>query len=69
MSHQTSIYLSLSHEDYKGVELQMTEFKETTHTTETGFYHKSIRIKLNDETVMEFHGPIVKAAENPEQQQ
>jgi len=64
----TSLYASMSHEDYKRMEKAMKEFKETTHTTETGFYHKSIRIPLSDTSVIEFHGPIVKASENPEHQ-
>ncbi len=68
MSHMTSMYISMSHEDYKAIEKQMKEFEETTHRTETGFYHKSIRIVLNSETVIEFHGPNVKAAEDAEKQ-
>ena len=59
----TVIYLQLNHEDYKKIEKQMTEFKETVHNTTTGFYHKSIRIRVNAATVMEYHGPIVRAAE------
>ena len=59
----TVIYMQMAHEHYKGLEKQMTEFKETVHKTTGGFYHKSIRLKIDDDTVMEFHGPIVKAAE------
>lgn len=69
MSQITSMYISMDHESYKAIEKQMKEFNETTHTTETGFYHKSIRIVLNEGTVIEFHGPIVKAAEDEEKQQ
>lgn len=55
------IYTHLSYEDYKALERQMCAFKdrETTHKTEGGFYHKSIRIKINEDLIMEFHGPLV----------
>lgn len=51
-------YMHLSHEDYKALEAQMKEFKETTHTTTTGFYHKSIRLRLSN-FIVEYHGPQV----------
>ena len=56
------IYIRLSHEDYKAMEDAAKAFKETVHTTVTGFYHKSIRLPIG-ESVIEFHGPAVKAAE------
>ena len=46
-------------EDYKRLEDQMKAFKETTHKTTPGFYHKSIRLVVNDELIIEFHGPLV----------
>ncbi len=51
-------YMHLDHESYKELERQMKEFQETTHKSEGGFYHKSIRLRLNDITI-EFHGPMV----------
>ena len=59
----TAMYVSLSYEDYKNNEKQMRDFAETSHNTEPGFYHKSIRLKITDGLVLEFHGPLVKAAE------
>lgn len=53
------IYTHLNYEDYKNVEKQMKEFGETSHRTEGGFYHKSIRLKITDDLIMEFHGPMV----------
>ncbi len=67
METKTVIYLQLSHENYKGIEKQMMEFKETVHKTATGFYHKSIRIRVDENTVMEYHGPIVRAAEEQQE--
>lgn len=53
------IYTHLTYEQYKILEKQMQEFKETSHRTEGGFYHKSIRMKITDDLIMEFHGPMV----------
>jgi len=53
------MYIHLQHEDYKFMEEQMKAFKETTHTSTGGFYHKSIRLHLGDDLIMEFHGPLV----------
>lgn len=53
------IYTHLTHEEYKNLERQMTDFRETTHTTTGGFYHKSIRLRVTDDLIMEFHGPMV----------
>lgn len=53
------IYLHLSYEDYKRLEEQMRAFDETQHTSTGGFYHKSIRLNVDDQTIMEFHGPLV----------
>jgi len=55
----TAHYIHLSYEEFKSVERQMRAFEETSHKTEGGFYHKSIRISINDGLVMEFHGPLV----------
>lgn len=51
--------MHLPYEDYKELEKQMKEFKETSHTSVEGFYHKSIRLNINDTLVIEFHGPPV----------
>ena len=53
------IYAHVAYEDYKLVEAQMKAFAETTHKTEGGFYHKSIRLRLSDDLVFEIHGPLV----------
>jgi len=61
------MYTQMSYEDYKELEKAMKEFKETTHTTTTGFYHKSIRLPIGSGLIMEFHGPIVLAGENAQE--
>lgn len=59
----TAMYIQLAYDDYKNIEAQMKQFAETSHSTEPGFYHKSIRLKITEGLVFEFHGPLVKAAE------
>jgi hypothetical protein len=53
------IYIHLQYEDYKSLETQMRKFNESTHKSTGGFYHKSIRLKINNGLTMEFHGPLV----------
>lgn len=53
------IYMHLKYEDFKELERQMKEFRETTHKTTGGFYHKSLRVKVGDNLTLEFHGPLV----------
>lgn len=53
------VYIHLDHEAYKSIEQQMKEFKETTHRSEGGFYHKSIRLRVDQNLIYEFHGPLV----------
>jgi len=53
------MYIHLAYEQYREVERQMKEFKETSHKSTGGFYHKSIRLKVDDNLIMEFHGPLV----------
>ena len=52
-------YTHLTYEEYKALQKQMKAFKETTHKSTGGFYHKSIRLKVSDKFIMEFHGPLV----------
>ena len=52
-------YIHLSYESYKSLEEQMRAFKETIHKSTGGFYHKSIRLRIDDNLIMEFHGPLV----------
>jgi len=60
MSKAAVIYTHLSYEDYKRLEEQCREFRETKHTTGgEAFYHKAFRVKVNDGLIMEFHGPLV----------
>jgi hypothetical protein len=57
----TVAYFHLSYEDYRKLERQMKEFAETTHTTTPGaFYHKSIRLAVSEDFIIEFHGPLVR---------
>ena len=63
MSDPTCLYTQLTYENYKRVEQQMKEFQETVHKSHGGFYHTSVRIIVSKGLVMEFHGPLVKAAE------
>lgn len=53
------IYTHLTYEQYKHLEEQMRRFRETAHRTEGGFYHKSIRLHITPDLIMEFHGPMV----------
>jgi len=53
------MYLHLDYEAYKALEAQMRAFAETTHKSTGGFYHKSIRLRINPDLIMEFHGPLV----------
>lgn len=53
------LYLHIDYEAYREVERQMREFKETTHKSTGGFYHKSIRLNVNDGLILEVHGPLV----------
>jgi len=53
------IYMHLSYEHYKNLETQMKAFEETSHTSTGGFYHKSVRLQIDDDTIIEFHGPLV----------
>lgn len=55
----TVFYTHMTYERYKRLEEQMKAFRETSHTTTGGFYHKSIRLEIDDSTIMEFHGPLV----------
>ena len=61
------IYIPVPYENWKDLEDQMKKFKETTHTTTPGpFYHKSIRLKVSDGLVVEFHAPMVMGEEEKE---
>jgi len=51
--------MHLPYEAYKSLEEQMKSFKETTHTTTGGFYHRSVRLVVNNDLIIEFHGPLV----------
>jgi hypothetical protein len=53
------LYLHVDYEGYKEVERQMREFKETAHKSTGGFYHKSIRLKIGPDLILEVHGPLV----------
>ena len=53
------LYLHVDYEAYKDVERQMRAFAETSHTSTGGFYHKSIRLRIGGELILEIHGPLV----------
>lgn len=53
------IYMHLQYEEYRELERQMRAFNETSHKSTGGFYHKSIRLKVTRDTIIEFHGPLV----------
>lgn len=52
-------YIHLDYEAYKSLEGQMRAFEETSHESTGGFYHKSIRLRIGADLIMEFHGPLV----------
>lgn len=52
-------HMHLTYEEYKGLEEQMKALRETSHRSEGGFYHKSIRLRITSGLIMEFHGPLV----------
>ncbi len=61
----TVAYFQLDYESYKDLERQMRAFAETMHTSTPGpFYHKSIRLKIAPDLIIEFHGPNVRGNEN-----
>ncbi len=63
----TVLYCQIpKYEDYKHLEQQMREFKETSHKSEEGFYHKSIRLRVDRDLIVEFHGPLVLAGTQDE---
>lgn len=60
----TVAYIHLDYENYKNLEAQMRAFFETTHTSMPGpFYHKSIRLEIDGNLIIEFHGPSVRGNE------
>ena len=57
------LYIGIGYEEYKNIEAQMRAFAETVHRSMPGdFYHKSIRLVVNDDLIFEFHGPLVRQA-------
>lgn len=52
-------YIHLDYESFKSLEEQMKAFRETSHKSTGGFYHKSVRLKVGAGLIMEFHGPLV----------
>lgn len=56
-------YTHLDYESYKALEEQMRAFRETTHKSTGGFYHKSIRLRITPDLIIEYHGPLVRGDE------
>jgi hypothetical protein len=52
-------YTHLSYEEFKRLEQQCRAFEETTHKTTEGFHHKSLRIDFGNDSIHEYHGPLV----------
>lgn len=52
-------YTHLDYESYRKLEEQCRAFKETTHLSTGGFYHKSIRLQITPDLIIEYHGPLV----------
>lgn len=55
----TVMYLHLDYEAYKELEQQARAFNETVHKSTGGFYHKSLRVRVGHDLIIEFHGPLV----------
>lgn len=57
------IYMRLNYEQYKALEEQLANYKrsESTHRTVDGGYHKAFRLKVTDDLIIEFQGPLIKA--------
>jgi len=53
------LYIHLDYEGYKELEAQARAFAESTHKSTGGFYHKSLRLKIGKDMIIEFHGPLV----------
>lgn len=55
------IYMRLDYEEYKALEEQCRDFdgSETTHTSTEGYYHKAFRLKISNDLLIEFQGPMV----------
>ena len=56
----TDVYVHLDYETYKRFEAACKEFPEKKHSTDTAFYHASVRLPLGDDVTLEVHGPAVK---------
>lgn len=56
------IYMRLNYEQYKALEDQLANYRqfESTHRTVEGGYHKAFRLKVTEDLVIEFQGPLVK---------
>lgn len=57
-----NIYMQLDYDEYKYLEEQCLAFAEREHrsTDDDGLmYHKSFRIEIGDDLVIEFQGPLV----------
>lgn len=68
MAKAAIMYMHLSYEDYKSLEQQCKAWVETKHTTGgTAFYHKAMRVRINDGLIIEFHGPLVGGPEQHSQ--
>jgi hypothetical protein len=59
----TVLYIHLDYDAFKALEAAAKAWKETQHTTTPpGFYHKSVRLPIGPDTIIEFHGPLVGGA-------
>ena len=54
------LYLSLTHEEYQSLGRQMKAFDEDISSSPTGFFQRSIRLRVTPALMLTFHGPLVK---------
>ncbi len=55
------LYINVNYEEWKRIEKQFKAWEETEHGAGTEYYHKALRVKVNDDLSIEFHAPVVKA--------
>lgn len=56
------LYMRLTYDEYKALEEQCRNWDdhETAHTSVDGYYHKAFRLRISDDILIEFQGPMVK---------
>ncbi len=60
---KNDIYMRLTYDDYKGLEKQLRgpwKDVESEHRTVEGGYHKALRLRVTEDLLFEFQGPLIK---------